>query len=165
MYTRVQLLVRPHVHHALACACTEKLCSIVNGGLYTVLDVCGTLLRSLTLVLSKARLYEAIRSTALFPLLIYSWLHWQLTTQPALYSILNVVHARVSLRHGAAPLRQLTPNFDVDVLISTNVSFSNTTRLSQSWGDPSHVCAVRVLSCCNVTPLSVWHLGIFIMNM
>ena len=34
----------------------------------TTLDVCGTLLRNLTLALSKARLYVAIRSTALsFP--------------------------------------------------------------------------------------------------
>ena len=42
----------------------------------TALDVCGTfcvVLRNLTLVLSKARLYAAIRSTTLsFPLLIYS---------------------------------------------------------------------------------------------
>ena len=56
-----------HAHHALACACTQNSES-TRVIAVTALDVCGTLLRNLTLALSKARLNAAIRSTTLsFP--------------------------------------------------------------------------------------------------
>ena len=62
------IIVFPHVHHARACAWTQKLCSTVNPSVCTIavtaLDVCGMLLCNLTLALSKAHL----RSTTLsFP--------------------------------------------------------------------------------------------------
>ena len=60
-------IVCPHVHHGQACACTQNSES-TRVIAVTTLDVCGTLLRNLTLALSKARLYVAIRSTTLsFP--------------------------------------------------------------------------------------------------
>ena len=60
-------IVCPHVHHAQACACTQNSES-TRVIAVTALDVCGTLLRNLTLALSKARLNAAIRTTRLsFP--------------------------------------------------------------------------------------------------
>ena len=60
-------IVCPHAHHAQACACTQNSES-TRVIAVTALDVCGTLLRNLTLALSKARLNAAIHSTTLsFP--------------------------------------------------------------------------------------------------